>query len=139
MLHLTCVVSALGSESDNPGSSPGRGKVLCPWDVRGKKIRAPLLVLAKSIYYQSLLAVFCVLIQCGVLQSGAQCLAQCSPAESSEVRFRVVRCCPLEWSAIQKRPHSSLIQCIQVNSSPIQTSHISPMKFLQILSWGGFS
>ena len=24
------VVSALGSESDNPGSSPGRGKTLCP-------------------------------------------------------------------------------------------------------------
>ena len=24
------VVSALGSESDNPGSSPGRGKALCP-------------------------------------------------------------------------------------------------------------
>ena len=28
------VVSALGSESDDLGSSPGRGKVLCPWDVR---------------------------------------------------------------------------------------------------------
>ena len=24
------VVSALGSESDDPGSSPGRGKALCP-------------------------------------------------------------------------------------------------------------
>ena len=32
------VVSALGFESDNPSSSPGRGKVLlCPWDVREKK------------------------------------------------------------------------------------------------------
>ena len=31
------VVSALGSESDDPGSSPGRGKALCPWDVRKKK------------------------------------------------------------------------------------------------------
>ena len=31
------VVSALGSESDNPGSSLGRGKALWPWDVRGKK------------------------------------------------------------------------------------------------------
>ena len=30
------VVSALGSESDDPGSSPGRGKVLL-WDVREKK------------------------------------------------------------------------------------------------------
>ena len=31
------MVSALGSESDDPGSSPGRGKASCPWDVRGKK------------------------------------------------------------------------------------------------------
>ena len=31
------VVNALGSESDDPGSSPGRGKVLCPWDMREKK------------------------------------------------------------------------------------------------------
>ena len=45
------VVSALGSESDDPGSSPGRGKALCPWDVREKKMRAPLLGLAKSINY----------------------------------------------------------------------------------------
>ena len=30
------VVSALGSESDYPGSNPGRGNALCP-DVRGKK------------------------------------------------------------------------------------------------------
>ena len=45
VLLLTCVVnciagtavSAQGSESDDPGSSPGRGKVLCPWDVREKK------------------------------------------------------------------------------------------------------
>ena len=44
------VVSALGSESDEPGSSPSRGKVLCPWDVREKKMRAQLLGLAKSIY-----------------------------------------------------------------------------------------
>ena len=44
------VVSALGSESDDPGSSPGRGKALCPWDVREKNMRAPLLRLAKSIY-----------------------------------------------------------------------------------------
>ena len=28
------VVNTLGSESDDPGSSPGRGKALCPWDVR---------------------------------------------------------------------------------------------------------
>ena len=31
------VVSALGSESDDPGSSPGWGKALCPWDVWEKK------------------------------------------------------------------------------------------------------
>ena len=31
------VVSALGSESDDSGSTPGRGKALCPWDVREKK------------------------------------------------------------------------------------------------------
>ena len=31
------VISALGSESDDPGSSPSRGKALCPWDVQGKK------------------------------------------------------------------------------------------------------
>ena len=36
-LSSSPVVSALGSESDNPVSSPGRGKVLCPWDVREKK------------------------------------------------------------------------------------------------------
>ena len=36
-LSSSPVVSALGSESDDPGSSPGRGKTLCPWDVREKK------------------------------------------------------------------------------------------------------
>ena len=30
------VVSALGSELDDLGSSPGQGKVLCPWDVQEK-------------------------------------------------------------------------------------------------------
>ena len=30
------VVDALGSESDDPGSSPGWGKAQCPWDVREK-------------------------------------------------------------------------------------------------------
>ena len=35
-LSSSPVVSALGSESDDPGSSPGRGKALCPWDVRKK-------------------------------------------------------------------------------------------------------
>ena len=29
-LFSSPVVSALGSESDDPGSSPGRGKVFCP-------------------------------------------------------------------------------------------------------------
>ena len=30
VLSSSPMVSTLGSESDNPGSSPGRGKVLCP-------------------------------------------------------------------------------------------------------------
>ena len=48
---LSCspVVSALGSESNNPGSSPGQGKALCPWDMQEKKkMWAPFLGLAKS-------------------------------------------------------------------------------------------
>ena len=49
-LFSSPVVSALGSESDDPGSSPGRGKALCPWDVREKKMQAPLLGLVKSKY-----------------------------------------------------------------------------------------
>ena len=53
-LFSSPVVSALGSEADNPGSSPSRGKVLCPWDVWGKKMQAPLLGLAKSFYYSCL-------------------------------------------------------------------------------------
>ena len=36
-LSSSPVVSALGSESDDPGSSPSRGKALCPRDVREKK------------------------------------------------------------------------------------------------------
>ena len=36
-LFSSPVVSALGSELDNPGSSPGQGKVLRSWDMRGKK------------------------------------------------------------------------------------------------------
>ena len=44
------VVSALGSETDDLGSSPSQGKALCPWDVWEKKMQAPLLGLAKSIY-----------------------------------------------------------------------------------------
>ena len=35
-LFSSPVVSALGSESDDPGSSPGLGKALRPWDVREK-------------------------------------------------------------------------------------------------------
>ena len=49
-LSSSPVVSALGSESDDSGSGPGRVKALCPRDVREKKMRAPLLGLAKSIY-----------------------------------------------------------------------------------------
>ena len=35
-LSSSPVVSALGSESDDPGSSPGQGKALYPWDMREK-------------------------------------------------------------------------------------------------------
>ena len=56
-LFSSPAVSALGSELDNPGSSPGRGKALCPWDMQGKKMQAPLLGLAKSIYYLHLMMV----------------------------------------------------------------------------------
>ena len=41
-LFSSPVVSALGSESDDPGSSPGKGKASCPWDVWGKKMQALL-------------------------------------------------------------------------------------------------
>ena len=43
------VFSALGSESDDPGSSPDQGKALC-LKTCGKKMRAPLLGWATSIY-----------------------------------------------------------------------------------------
>ena len=36
-LSSSPVVSALGSESDDSGSGPGRVKALCPWDVQEKK------------------------------------------------------------------------------------------------------
>ena len=36
-LSSSLVVSALGSESDDPGSSPGQGKALCPWDMQEKR------------------------------------------------------------------------------------------------------
>ena len=51
-LFSSPMVSALGSKSDNPGSSPGQSKALCPWDMWEKKVRAPLLGLAKSIYLE---------------------------------------------------------------------------------------
>ena len=50
-LFSSQVVNALGSELDDPRSSPRWGKVLCPWDEWGeKKLQALLLGLAKSIY-----------------------------------------------------------------------------------------
>ena len=36
-LSSSPVVSVQDSESDDLGSSPGRGKALCPWDVQEKK------------------------------------------------------------------------------------------------------
>ena len=53
-LSSSPVVSAPGSESDDPGSSPGRGEALCPCDMREKR-QSPLLGLAKSIHYFTLL------------------------------------------------------------------------------------
>ena len=41
-LFSSPVVSALDSESNDPGSSPGRGKALCPWDVWGGKKKSEL-------------------------------------------------------------------------------------------------
>ena len=38
-LFSSPVVSALGSVSDDPGSSPGWGKALCPWDMQEKKCK----------------------------------------------------------------------------------------------------
>ena len=58
VLSSSSVVSTLGSELDDLGSSPGWGKALCPWDVWGKKMWAPLLGLAKSIYYWCLLKIY---------------------------------------------------------------------------------
>ena len=37
-LSSSLVISALGSESDDLGSSPGQGKALYPWDMRGKNV-----------------------------------------------------------------------------------------------------
>ena len=37
-LSSSPVVSALGSKLDDPGSSPGRGKMLCPWDMQEKNV-----------------------------------------------------------------------------------------------------
>ena len=39
------------SNPSSRGFSPGQGKALCPWDMWGKKKQAPLLGLAKFIYY----------------------------------------------------------------------------------------
>ena len=50
-LSSSPVLSALGSESDDPGSSPGWGKA-CALEMCGeKKMQALLLGLAKSVYY----------------------------------------------------------------------------------------
>ena len=38
-LFSSPVVSALGSESDDSGSSPSQGKALYPWDMREKKCK----------------------------------------------------------------------------------------------------
>ena len=60
VLLLTCVF--------NPGSSPSRGKAFCPWDVREKKIRSPLLSLAKSIH--KLFQPLCLSIRSSLVSHG---------------------------------------------------------------------
>ena len=50
-LSSSPVVSALGFELHDLGSTPSRGKALCPWVLQEKKMQALLLGLAKSIYY----------------------------------------------------------------------------------------
>ena len=62
-LFSSPLVGAQGSESDDPGSSPGRGKALFRWDVREKKMRAPLWGLAKSIYYFSVSVWYVVTVE----------------------------------------------------------------------------
>ena len=50
-LSSSPVVSALGSKSDEGGSIPGGGERRCALETYGKKkMRAPLLGLAKSTY-----------------------------------------------------------------------------------------
>ena len=53
-LSSSPVVSALGSELDDLGSIPGQGKALRR--AGKKKMRAPLLGLAKSIYWSNMIA-----------------------------------------------------------------------------------
>ena len=46
------VVSALGSESDDPGSSPGWCKALCPWDVQKNALYVCFMhALCSGFYY----------------------------------------------------------------------------------------
>ena len=53
-LSSSPVVNALGSELDDLGSIPGQGKA---WRRAGKKkMQAPLLGLAKSIYWSNMIA-----------------------------------------------------------------------------------
>ena len=78
------VVSALGSESDDPGFSPGQGKVLCPWDMRGKKMRAPLFGWAKSIYCHWKLTVGYQILNADCLQVTLIKSCQCSCRLSGE-------------------------------------------------------
>ena len=53
-LSSSPVVSALGSESDDPGSSTGWSKALWPWDVRETKMQAPLqLHISHRNYYEA--------------------------------------------------------------------------------------
>ena len=52
-LYSSPVVSALGSELDDPSSNPGWARH-CALETCEKKMRAPFLGLVKSIYYTEL-------------------------------------------------------------------------------------
>ena len=56
-LSSSPVVSALGSELDDSGSSTGQGKVLCPWDVWKKNVSSAFRLGQIYILYQLIMVI----------------------------------------------------------------------------------
>ena len=56
-LSSSPVVSALGSELDDLGSSTGQGKVLCPWDVWKKNVSSAFRLGQIYILYQLIVVI----------------------------------------------------------------------------------